>query len=309
MSTLGTTFPGTRTTGETLYRAPSGRIFSDVATLEAQYDIEGSVSDFDAVLADFERRNVQARAELQGHFGIPYGPTVDERLDVFPGPAGGPVIVFIHGGYWRSLNAEHFSFIATGLVKAGATVVVTNYSLCPTVTIDEIVRQHRAAIAWCHRHVADYGGDPGRLAVVGHSAGAHGVAMTLLSRWVENYGLPPDVIRGACVMSGLFDLRPLAFTSQQQQLRLTAETVLHNSPILTPPDDAPPLLITYGLKQTDEFLRQSTDYASTWRTAGLSCDTWPRPDHNHFDELIALTSADSDLVTRVIGLTEGRLNA
>jgi len=102
MSTLGVAFPGTRTTGETLYRTPSGKIFTDVGTLEDEYDIDGSVPDFDAVLQDFERRNVQARAQLRAHFGIPYGPTVDERLDVFPGPAGGPVIVFIHGGYWRS---------------------------------------------------------------------------------------------------------------------------------------------------------------------------------------------------------------
>jgi len=198
--------------------------------------------------------------------------------------------------------------VATGLTAAGATVVVTNYALCPTVTIDEIVRQHRAAIAWTHRNIADYGGDPQRIAVVGHSAGGHGAAMVLLTRWVENYGLPADVVKGACAISGAFDLRPLVHTSLQAQLRLTADTVLANSPVLTPPSDSPPLLITYGVDQTDEFIRQSSDFDATWRAAGLPCARWERLGVNHYDELLALTEADGDLIAPVIALTEGRLD-
>lgn len=300
-------FPGTRSTGETLYQTPTGIRFTDLRTLEHEYDIENSVVDFGSVIAEFGRRTQRARVELPSVLAVPYGPTVDERLDVFPGRPGGPVVIFVHGGYWRSLASEDFSFVAAGLTAAGATVIVTNYGLTPAFTVDEIVRQHRAAVAWTYRNVADYGADPQRIAVVGHSAGGHGVAMLLLTRWVENYGLPVDVIKGASAMSGLFDLRPLQYTSQQQQLRLTADVVLRNSPILAPPPESPPLLVTYGLDQTSEFIRQSTDFASTWTDPGRACTTWARPELNHFDELFAFSEHDSDLTARVLALTEGRL--
>lgn len=300
-------FPGTRVTGETLYQTPTGIRFTDVQTLELEYDIENSIADFDSVIAESGRRTQRVRAELPSVLAIPYGPTVDERLDVFPGRPGGPVVVFVHGGYWRSMAGEDFSFVAAGLTAAGATVVVTNYGLTPAVTIDEIVRQHRAAVAWTYRNIADYGADPERIAVAGHSAGGHGVAMLLLTRWAEDYGLPIDVIKGASAISGLFDLRPLQFTSQQRQLRLTADVVLRNSPILIPPPESPPLLVTYGLEQTSEFLRQSTDFATSWQAAGLTCSTWARPGLNHFDELYAFSEPDGELCTRLLALTEGRL--
>jgi len=298
-------FPAARETGEPLYQTPSGARFTDRDVLERQYDIRSSVPDFDALAATFDQLTTQARADLPSVLGVHYGPSVDERLDIFPGRRGGPVIVFVHGGYWSSLAAEDFSFVAAGLTESGATAVVTNYGLCPTVTIDEIVRQHRAAIAWTYRNIGRYGADPHRMAVVGHSAGGHGIAMLLLTRWAENYGLPVNVIKGACAISGLFDLRPLPYTSQQEHLRLTADAVLRNSPILTPPLESPPLLVTYGLDQTDEFIRQSSDFASAWGAAGLACVAWPRPGVNHFDELLALGAADSDLTLRVVALTEG----
>ncbi|OAN33010.1 alpha/beta hydrolase [Mycolicibacterium iranicum] len=309
MSSHGGSFPGTRQTGEPLYQAPSGIRFTDRDSLEREYDIDRSVRDIDSLLETFEKLTTTARDELSLVAAIHYGPTVDERLDIFPGVPDGPVVIFIHGGYWRSMAAEHFSFVAGGLTASGATVVVTNYGLCPAVTIDEIIRQHRAAIAWTYRNIARYGADPTRIAVVGHSAGGHGIAMLLLTRWMETYGLPNDIIKGACAMSGLFDLRPLPYTSHQEQLRLTADVVLRNSPILTPPLDSPPLLVTYGTDQTSEFKRQSTEFASAWRTAGVPCVTWPRAKVNHFDELLALADADSELTLRVLALTGGHLDA
>ncbi|MDG4665511.1 alpha/beta hydrolase [Mycobacterium sp. 236(2023)] len=264
--------------------------------------------DLVTLLGEFAARTQRARTTLQASFGLKYGPTVHERLDVFPGEPGGPVVVFVHGGYWRSLAAEDFSCVATGLTAAGATVVITNYALCPTVTIDEIVRQHRAAIAWTYHHIASFGGDRRRIAVVGHSAGGHGAAMMLLTRWAHNYALPADVIKGVCAISGLFDLRPLVYTSVQTQLRLTADTVLANSPLLMPPGAAPPLLITYGTLQTDEFIRQSVDFHAAWEGAGLPSAAWKRRDRNHYDELLALTEPGADLIAPILALTEGRLH-
>jgi arylformamidase len=296
--------PGPPATGDVLYQAPSGLRFTDADVLEHEYDVDAPVPDLPMLLDVFADRTRRARDELPATFGIRYGPTVDERLDIFPGQPGGPVIVFVHGGYWQWLAAEDFSFVATGLTALGATVVIPNYALCPTVTIDEIVRQHRAAIAWTYRRIAEFGGDPERIAVVGHSAGAHGAAMVLLTRWVEAFGLPADVLKGACAISGLFDLRPLLHTSHRHRLRLTADTVIRNSPVLTPPASAPPLVVTYGVDQTDEFIRQSADFHTAWRAAGLACELWERPAVNHYDELLALADAESDLTRRVLALTE-----
>lgn len=309
MREMATGFAAPPMAGEVLYQTPSGVRFADVDVLEREYDVEAAVPDLPALLDVFTEHTRKARAVLPGVFGISYGPTKEERLDVFPGRLGGPVVVFVHGGYWQSLTAEDFSCVALGLTARGATVVIPNYALCPTVTIDEIVRQHRAAVAWTYRNIADFGGDPNRIAVVGHSAGAHGAAMLLLTPWADVFGLPADVVKGACAISGLFDLRPLLHTSHQHRLRLTADTVLRNSPVLTPPETAPPLLVTYGVDQTDEFIRQSADFHSTWRSAGLPCTLWDRLAVNHYDELLALVDGDSDLTRRVLGLADSRLDA
>ena len=214
------------------------------------------------------------------------------------------MVVFVHGGYWQSLTAEDFSCVATGLTAHGATVVIPNYALCPMVTIDEIVRQQRAAVAWTYRNIAEFGGDPESICVVGHSAGGHGAAMVLLTRWAEVFGLPADIVKGACAISGLFDLRPLLHTSHQHPLRLTAGTVLRNSPVLSPPTIAAPLLITYGADQTREFIRQSVDFHTSWSAAGLPCTLWEQSAVNHYDELLTLTDADSELTRRILTLAD-----
>lgn len=210
--------------------------------------------------------------------------------------------MFIHGGYWKMLTSSEFSFVAPALVARGATVVVPTYALCPSVTIDEIVRQHRAAVAWTYRHARDFGADPQRLIVTGHSAGGHGVAMLLATDWDKEYGLPADPIRGGCTISGIFDIRPLRHTFLQPTLQLTCDQALRNSPILDLPPSAPPLLVTHGGQQTAEFVRQSVDYFSAWTTAGLTGDYWSQPDRNHFDELFPLADPDSELVDRILRL-------
>ncbi|MFI5612614.1 alpha/beta hydrolase [Amycolatopsis sp. NPDC051903] len=294
--------PGSRATGETLYLAPNGRRFTDAAELAREYDIESTVPDFLAVTGEYTTRSAEARRELKCFLDVPYGPTVDERLDVFPGEPGGPVVVFLHGGYWRALTAAEFSFVATGLVARGATVVIPTYSLCPVVTLDEIVRQERAAVAWTIRTIAEYGGDPRRVAVAGHSAGGHGVAMVLQTRWAENYGLDPAVLRGGCAISGIFDLRPLPHTTVQAEIRLTADQVLRYSPVLQLPETMPPLVVTYGTAQPAEFVRQSTDFAAAARARGLPVTELPRAGFTHFDELDALADATGELTECVLGL-------
>ena len=296
-----------------LYRAPDGTAFTSAEAIDAQYDLIATLHeydehhDFEQHMASWSERSEAARGRLRCELKIPYGPTRAETLDVFPGEPGGPIVLFLHGGSWSTLTSEEHAFIAPGLVERGATVVVPTYALCPDVTIDEIVRQAKAAVAWTSREGARFGADPNRLAIVGHSAGAHLVARVLETDWEAEYGLPVSTVAGACAISGMFDLRPLPYTAEQPLLRLTAEQVLRNSTILNLPLAAPPLLITNGARQPREYRRQSSDFTAAWTGAGLDGEWWERDDVNHFNELDALAEPGSELTERVLRLADGSL--
>ena len=144
---------------------------------DAEYDVERSVSDFMHYARQYADGSAAARGTLEARLGVRYGPTVDEYLDIFPASRpGAPILVFLHGGYWRILSARDFSFVASGPVAAGVTVAVVNYALCPAVTLDEIVRQTRAVIVWLWRHAREHSGDPENIHVCGHSAGGQELA-------------------------------------------------------------------------------------------------------------------------------------
>lgn len=287
-----------------LYRAPDGTAFTSREEIDAQYDLVASVPDYGEFTRRRDALSERARATLRCDIGVSYGPTLSETLDVFPGEPGGPIVVFIHGGYWMMLTSTEHSYLAPGLVENGATVIIPTYALAPAVTIDEIVRQVRASVAWAYRNGDRYGADTGRIVVVGHSAGGHLVARLLQTDWEDDYGIPSSVIAGGCAVSGLFDLRPFPYTTMQEHLEFTAEQILRNSPILSLPVAAPHLLITHGAKQPRELLRQSRDFYRAWRDAGLSAEYWEREEFTHFDELDALAEADSELTRRVLRLAE-----
>jgi arylformamidase len=142
------------------------RDFVSAEQIDAEYKPSLRVADAEARMRRYGEDSAAARTRLAGRYGIPYGPTRDEKLDIFPADRpDAPVFVFIHGGYWRAFSAGEHSFVALGPVALGITTVVVDYSLCPKVTIDEITRQCRAAVAWTLGHIGTHGGDPTRVAV------------------------------------------------------------------------------------------------------------------------------------------------
>ena len=261
--------------------------YATQAELDAAYDVENSVPDFMVYAHRFVAESEAARAALSPRLEVPYGPTLMETMEVYA-PKGGagkaPILVFVHGGYWKSLNAGVFSLIASGPVAAGFCVVNVTYALCPEVEIGEIVRQVRASVAWTARNARDFGGDPDRIVVSGHSAGGHLTATTLLTDW-ERYGLPPDVVKGGLAISGLFDLEPLAYSFLQPALRLTGEAIRRHSPLLNITPVAAPLAITWGDADPDAFAGQSRDFAKAWSAAGNRCGSFVLPGANHFEVL------------------------
>ncbi len=258
------------------------REFSAQAAIDAEYNASQSVPDFAAFGRHYAESSAEARRTLPCTLDIPYGPTLDETLDIFPADRpNAPVFIFLHGGYWRSLTSKEFSFVATGLRQLGIATVVVNYSLCPKVSIDEITRQVRAASAWVLKNIAGHGGDPARVAVGGHSAGGHLSAMCLHTDWDGEYGLPRNPFLGGVLVSGIYDLRPIRYSYLQPMLQID-EAVVQRSPLFSARPSTTPLLITWGERETAEFARQSTAYHEAWTAAGNQSSLTPQVDAHHF---------------------------
>ena len=282
------------------------RDFATQEALDAQYDLRAAVPDFPHYLEFYERESRKARQGLECRLDLPFGPTLAESLDVFPAARkGAPIMIFFHGGYWRSFSKDDFSFVARGPVSSGAATVVVDYALCPRVSVGEIVRQARAAVAWTHRNAEGFGADPERIFVSGHSAGGHLAAMSTITDWRGDYGLPADTVKGCFPVCGLFDLRPFPYTFLQPKLQLTWGEVLSLSPILNLPEAAAPLLVSYGRDETDELRRQSEDFLAAWRERGLPGALLVQPGKHHFSVLDGFLDADSPLCSAVVE----RLNA
>lgn len=277
--------------------------FQTQAELDAQYDAEKLGLDLASYIDFYISNSQKVREELTCHLDIPFGPTLAENLDIFPASeADAPILVFIHGGYWKMLSSKEFSFVANGPVNSGVTVIVVNYELCPKVTIDEIVRQNRAAIAWIYHNAKSFGGDPDKIYVSGHSAGGHLTAMMMSTEWEKDYGLPNNIIKGGCAISGLFDLAPFPYTWLQPSLQFTWGEVLRNSPIRHIPEQAGKLIVTYGEEETSEFHRQSQDFLKEWNAKGLEGKYLPQPGKNHLTAIYDFLNAESSLCKAILDL-------
>jgi arylformamidase len=285
----------------------------DPAWLTAQYDNRARVSDFARHLQRWAEASALARTAAGAQLDVAYGSGEKETLDIFPasattaashGPV--PVLVFIHGGYWRALDKSDFSFVAPAFNAAGAAVVVPNYALCPAVDIEHICLQVARAVAWVWRNAAAQGWDAARIALAGHSAGGHLVSMLLACRWKElAEDLPAQPVTGALSISGLFDLEPVRHTPfLQTDLKLTPASVARVSPAFFPRPKGPKLYATVGLEESDEFLRQNKLIRDQWGpTAVPVCETLPG--HNHFSVVQTLadpTSRLHELALRLLGL-------
>ncbi len=268
---------------------------NDRAFLSREYNNRALVPDHAQYFAGWAERSAHARATMTCYLDREYGPAPGEKLDIFPARKGdGSVLMFIHGGYWRSLDKRDFSYLAPTWVDAGVSLVVVNYDLCPTVTIEEIVCQMLRASAWLYRHAEEYGMDEERLFVCGHSAGAHLTAMMMAALWpVFDPGLPRDLFKGGLAISGVYDLRPLVDVDfLSTDLRLDEASALKVSPAFLPPATRAPVYTCVGGLESSEFKRQNGLLAQRWRSA-VAADV-PMPGRHHFsvvDELANPASA------------------
>ncbi len=278
--------------------------FPSQEALDRAYDVENSVPDFMVYARRYVSESTRARHELTCHSDVRFGPTLAEHIDIFPARrAGAPVLVFIHGGYWRMLTAKEFSFVASGFVPHGVTVVVASYELCPKVSISEIVRQMRALIAWCAENIRAYNGDPSAISVCGHSAGGHLAAMCALTEWAE-YGLRSDTLRSIIPISGLFDLEPISRTFMQPDLRISKRDIKEASPLHLMRRVSARMLISYGSEEPAEFANHSEVFLSAWLDFGNNASAFAMQGRNHFDAITDLGDPGSRQVAAILDVMD-----
>ncbi len=290
--------------------------------IACQYNARAAVPDSSAWIAHYatlaERVHAWPGFLEPPACGIAYGDGPDERLDIFPATRpGSPVFVFIHGGYWRALSRKDGIFMAPLFHRAGATVVSLDYSLAPAVSLPQILGQVVRAMRWITAHVREYNGDPARVHVSGHSAGAQLAAMLLVEPAGAAHGgaahpLPP--VHSASLLSGLFDLRPLLDTEINGWLGMDAAVAQAMSPALCRPRTGRPMVVACGGSETQAFLWQSRMFADAWgRHPGV-----PRPVHmelpgrHHFDCPLSLAEPDAPstrAILEIMGLDASGIDA
>lgn len=273
--------------------------------MEFQFNPRVAVRDHERVREERARASRAARQSLKSWLNVPYGNSPRQVVDIFPADKpNAPVLIFIHGGYWRGGSKDDNCHFAPAFVKAGASVVLLEHDLCPAVTVAEIVKQSRAGIAWVYRHIAEYGGDPSRLYLAGTSAGGHLVAMGLAHNW-EKEGLPRNMIKGAAAVSGVYDLDPVLHISVNEEIRLSPESARENSPMLHPPLPDAPLIIAVGGEESQGWREMSADFFALCKERGVDCQFLQIPGAHHFSITAHLDdpkSALSGAILRQMGL-------
>ena len=270
--------------------------------IEFQYNPRVSVPEFPQLAKQRAEESRRARATLKSWLNVPYGTSARELLDIYAAEKpGGAVLIYIHGGYWRSGSKDDNANFVPPFVQRGATVVLVEYDLCPAVTVSDIVRQTRVAIVWIYRHIAGYGGDPSKLYISGHSAGGHLTAMALAHDW-QREGLPPNIVKGAVASSGVYDMEMVMHVSANEEIRMTPELARENSPFLHPPRPICPVIITVGGAEPEGWKQMSRDYFELCKESRLECEYLEVPGANHYTMSEHLGDTQSPLNQTVMKL-------
>jgi arylformamidase len=259
---------------------------------EVEYNNRARVPENPAIMAGWAK-DAAAYREQHAPRVIPYGRGARNSIDFFPGDNDGPIVVFIHGGYWQAFDSSSFSHLCAGLNAHGIGVALPSYDLCPGVTVDRIIQEMRAAA----RELARLGRS---LVISGHSAGGHLAACLLATDWpAYDASLPEDLVIAAYAISGLFDLGPLVDTSINKALRLDQATARAASPLFWKSPRRGSLDAVVGGNESAEYFRQSRTIVEAWGAAALATRFGVVPDANHFTAIAPLADPDSPMVARL----------
>jgi len=267
---------------------------------ETEYNNRARVPEHPEIFARWEREGAAYRSAARGaELGLRYGPSARQTLDIFRADEGAPLALFIHGGWWRSLDPSMFSQSAGGPNAHGVTVAVAGYDLCPQVSIAQIVEQMRAACLYLWRKYRK------RIFVYGHSAGGHLTACLVATDWKTlDPQAPTDLVPAGYAISGVFDLAPLSQISVNADLKLDAQSAHDLSPLYWQVPAGRVLDAVVGGLESSEFLRQSRTVADAWKQ-GMALTRYEEiAGTNHFTVVDPLSRADSKMTKRVVELAK-----
>jgi len=245
----------------------------DQAALDAGYDNSAAVANSAQIVAGWQKRSAVLRAAFPAGLDLRYGSAERSRIDYFEAKPGAPLLLFIHGGYWQRRAKEDFAFVAAGPLAHGINVALAGYTLAPQKNLDRIVAEIFSALDFlAQRH--------GSIHVSGWSAGGHLTALSMTH----------PAVKGGLAISGIYDLEPIRLSYLNDKLGLDQEAARRNSPLLHLPAKSPPLYVTYGKAELPELQRQSEQFGTAWREAGLPGKVAPLAGHDHFSVLEELAS-------------------
>jgi arylformamidase len=265
----------------------------DQAQLDAAYDQSQYAPNQPLVTKRYAINSAAVRERLGAPQRFGYGPTAIESVDVYPArQANAPVMVFIHGGAWRNGLARDYAFAAELFVEAGVHLVVPDFLWVQDAggSLMPMADQVRRSLAWVYRNARRFGGDPGRVYVSGHSSGGHLGGVLVTTDWPGRFGLPGDVIKGAVLCSGIYDLRPVRLSARSNYVKFTDEMEQALSPQRHLKHLNAPLVLAYGTLETPEFQRQTRDFAAAVKAAGKPVELLVGEGYNHFEILETLSS-------------------
>jgi arylformamidase len=265
---------------------------------EAEYNNRRRVPESAEIMERWQMLSAAYRLAHAPEGDRPYGSRERQRYDLFVASTGSaPLVVYIHGGYWQRGDRKDYSFVARELNASGISVAIPSYSLCPGASVMEIIDEMEQCLVALWKKLRR------RPLVIGHSAGGHLSAAMLANDWSRVAGVPPDLVRAAYGISGVYDLVPLIGTSINEALGLSTGVAKAASPMFRP---APPkgrrFVAAAGGDESAEFLRQSRDIAQHWEQAGLITQSIVMADTNHFTIVEELARAGSPVLTRIVAL-------
>lgn len=265
---------------------------------EAEYNNRRRVPEYVEINGRWQAASAAYRVAARAELDQPYGPSERHRYDLFRSAApDAPLVVYIHGGYWQRGGREDYAWLAQKLVARGLDVALPSYSLCPAVSVMDIVGELRLFLAELWKKTGKHP------LVTGHSAGGHLTAAMLATDWSKVSGVPTDLVRAGVSISGVFDLPPLIGTSLNELLHLDADSARAASPMFWPsPPKGRALVAAVGGAESREFLRQSRDIVATWKRAGVTCEYLEVPGANHFTVVEALADPGTPLSAKVAAL-------
>lgn len=252
--------------------------------LEQHFNPRVAVPDAQQCLERFAQRSAEARKHIPGRYDLRYGPGPKATLDLHVPTGRGrahPLVVFMHGGYWRALDKSDHSFVVPPILDAGAAVVNLNYDLCPHVTLDEMVEAIATALRFCHAHAARWQADPDHIILLGHSAGAHLAAAMLQRSWPESE-LRATAIRAVVALTGIYEPEVILGISVNAEARISADVAARHGCLQRPFTLHPRMLVAAGGDEPEGWTSQSEAFAAHCLAQGLSTEVQLVGGANHF---------------------------